>query len=79
MVAIPFLPPACSSVIVISRRILLFISLSYSFPTLLDSVIPLSELHLPLPPFPLYIRLSSPFCHWGGISFVSVMWLNIYR
>ena len=46
---------------------------------LLDSVIPLSVLHLPFVPFPLYIRLSSPLCPCGGIVFVFVMWLNMLR
>ena len=78
-VANHFLPPACSSVIVISWRILLFISLSYSFPMLLDRVIPLSVLHLPFVPFPLYIRLSSTLYNCGGIVFVFVMWLNMLR
>ena len=52
-VAIPFWPPACDSVILVSTFILLFRSLSNSFPALLGKVMPLSLLHFPFVPFPL--------------------------
>ena len=65
--AIPSWPPAWAGVIEVSFLILLFISLSNSFPMLLAGVIPLSLLHFPLIPFPLYILFISPCCHCCGI------------
>ena len=51
---------------------LLFIILSYNFPKLLESVIPLSFEHFPFVPFPLYtvMMLHVPSCHSSGISSV---------
>jgi hypothetical protein len=59
-VAALFWPSACVSVIVISVFILWVKSLSNSFRKLLASVIPLSLLHFPFSPFPLYSLLISP-------------------
>ena len=48
---------------------LLFIILPYSFPKLLDGVIPLSLEHFPFVPIPLYIVVMLPSCHSIGIFF----------
>ena len=64
---LPSLPPACASDIYICGRVRLSIIRSYTFPMLLDTVIPLSFAHLPFFPFPLYSRVIIPLCHSSGI------------
>ena len=63
----PAWPPAWASVILISSLMRLLRSLSNTFPILLAKVMPLSLLHSPFSPFPLYILIISPFCHSSGI------------
>ena len=53
VVALPLVPPACASDMFALDRALLFTILSYIFPMLLATVIPLSLEHFPLVPFPL--------------------------
>ena len=53
VVALCFRPPACASVILIFFTTLSLIIRSNIFPTLLLSVIPLSDEHFPFVPFPL--------------------------
>ena len=72
-VELPLLPPACASVILMSFFALSLMILSYNFPKMLDSVIPLSLEHLSLIPFPLYIVMISPSCHSCGIVSVFVI------
>ena len=43
---------------------------SYTFPMLLDTVIPLSFEHLPFFPFPLYSRVIIPLRHSSGMFFL---------
>ena len=79
VVPMPFLPPACSSDILMFLRMHVLISLSYSLPILLDRVMPLSLLHFPFAPLPLYSLMTLPFCHCVGMFFVDVMWLSALR
>ena len=51
--------------------------LSYDFPKLLDSVIPLSLEHLAFIPFPLYIVMISSSCHSCGIVSVFVILFRV--
>ena len=51
--------------------------LSYNFPKLLDSVIPLLLEHLPYIPFPLYLVMVSPSCHSCGIVSVFVILFRV--
>ena len=76
-VELPLLPPACASVILMSFFALSLMILSYNFPKLLDSVIPLSLEHLPFIPFPLYIVMISPSCHSCGIVSVLVILFRV--
>ena len=63
VVDLPSLPPACASDICICGRVQLSIIRSYTFPMLLDTVIPLSFEHLPFFPFPLHSRVIIPLRH----------------
>ena len=60
VVDLPSLPPAWASDIFIWGRVRLSIIRSYTFPMLLDTVIPLSLEHFPFFPFPLDSRVISP-------------------
>ena len=82
VVELPGFPPAWAFVICSSFFILSFIILSYTFPTLLANVMPLSFEHFPLVPFPLYSLIISPSSHaWGMFSdscAFSIMAFNIF-
>ena len=77
--ALPFLPPACASVIWAFVVALLLTIRSHNLPTLLASVIPLSFEHFHLVPLPLYSLVMFPFSHCSGMFPFSRMWLNIFR
>ena len=66
-VAHPLFPPACAFVIWTCYFTLSLIILSYTLPTLLVSVIPLSLEHFPFCPLPLYILIISPSAHSSGM------------
>ena len=78
-VALPFLPPAWASVMLMSFLALSFIILSYHFTKLLGSVIPPPFEHFPFIPFPLYIVMMLPSCHSSGISSVWLIVLSASR
>ena len=78
-VDLPDWPPACASVVFISFFTRLFTILSNTLPMLLASVIPLSLLHLPFSPFPLYILIISPSCHSLGIVSSWYNWFITFR
>ena len=70
VVDLPSLPPACTINIFICGRVRLSIIRSYTFPMLLDTVIPLSFEHLPFFPFPLCSRVIIPLRHSSGMFFL---------
>ena len=78
VVDLPSFPPACASVLFICFRARLLITLSYTFPTLLATVIPRSFEHIPFLPFPLYSLVIVPICHCWGVSCFLIMQLNIF-
>ena len=73
-VALPVIPPPWASVICTSFLILSLRILSYTLPKLLASVIPLSLLHFPLAPFPLYSLFISPSNQLFGMF--SLLWIS---
>ena len=67
IVDLPSFPPACASVMSICFRARLLMILSYTFPTLLATVIPRSFENIPFLPFPLYSLVIVPICHcWSS-------------
>ena len=68
----PGLPAAWAFVIVTCFFTLSLMILSYSFPTLLASVIPLSFEHFPFSSLPLYSLIISPSSQLRGVS--SSLW-----
>ena len=77
VVALPFFPPAWASEMLTFFRLRSFIIRSYTFPALLDTVIPLSLEHFPFFPLPLYIFVILPFLQVSGICFFSRIMLKI--
>ena len=67
VVALPSFPPAWASVIWVTSLTLSFMTRSYTFPTLLARVIPLSLEHFPFWPLPLYSLMILPSSHDLGM------------
>ena len=65
--ALPYFPPAWASVIWVTSLTLSFMIRSYTFPTLLARVIPLSLEHFPFWPLPLYSLMILPSSHDLGM------------
>ena len=75
-VELPSIPPAWALVMTTCCLTLSLMILSYTFPTLLTSVIPHLLEHFPFFfHFPLYNRIISPFSQLGGISSVECILL----